>query len=326
MNQWPLLLLAFTLAGGSGAGRAASTNAEFTAVQRLTNREMFLRVTAPTGGQYRIAVSTNLPVWQPLVTAVNAGVNQHTDSAAPYLPARFYRAELLAGTNALTGDHLATTNGDVVIHPLFHASLVLGWNGTIIYTDPDDDSAFMARYQGLPKADLILITHSHGDHYSAGQISNVRGSNAVIIVPQAVYDRSDFAPFRPSAIALPYGASTNVLGLRVEAVPAYNGNHLSPINNAYVLSIGGRRILISGDTGDVPEIRALTNIDVAFLCMNRPFTMTPNEATNSVRAFRPRVVYPYHYRDQSGATTNAAYFKQILGTDLGIEVRLRPWY
>lgn len=330
MNRlhWLVLLLALlTVAGGNT--RAAETNAAFTATRRLTNRELFLQLTAPAGGQYRLETSTNLPEWQPLLTGVSAGVNQHTDSAAPFLPSRFYRAELLTGTDVLTGDHLATTNGDVVIHPLFHASLVLAWNGTIIYVDPDDDSQFIGRYQGLPKADLILITHSHGDHYSASQISAVRGANALILVPQAVYDQSSFAPFRPSAIVLSYGAGTNVLGLRVEAVAGYNGNHLAPMNNAYVLSMGDRRILISGDTGDVPEIRALSNIDVAFLCINRPYTMTPNDATNCVRAFRPRVVYPYHYRDSptfGNATTNAAWFKQILGTDPGIEVRLRPWY
>jgi L-ascorbate metabolism protein UlaG (beta-lactamase superfamily) len=83
---------------------------------------------------------------------------------------------------------------------------------------------------------------------------------------------------------------------------------------------------VSGDTGNTAEVRALQNIDVAFVCMNQPFTMTINEATNAVRAFRPKVVYPYHYRDQSGATTNAASFKQQLGTDSGIEVRLRKWY
>jgi L-ascorbate metabolism protein UlaG (beta-lactamase superfamily) len=110
-------------------------------------------------------------------------------------------------------------------------------------------------------------------------------------------------------------------------VYAFNSNH-SPLGfgNGYVLTIADKRIYISGDTGDAPEIRALTNIDVAFLCMNIPFTMTAKDATNAVRAMRPKVVYPYHYRDQSNAITNAATFKKWLGTDLGIEVRLRAWY
>jgi L-ascorbate metabolism protein UlaG (beta-lactamase superfamily) len=319
------LCFGLCLWAGSGSLRGQTTP-EFNRIQRLTNKEVLLRLTGPTGANYRIDASTNLPAFESLVTLPrNAGFLQYTDSAAPYFNSRFYRAQQLSGTN-ITGDHLATTDGDVVIHPLYHASFVMTWNGMVIYNDPDDDSQYAARYQGLPKADLILISHSHGDHYSAGQIAAVRGSNAVIVVPQAVYDQGSFAPFRPNAIILRYGVSTNVLGLTIQAVPAYNGNHSFGINNAYVLTIGGKRILTTGDSGDTPEIRALTNIDVAFVCMNTPFTMTVNEATNSVRRFRPKIVYPYHYRNQSGTLTNAAFFKQILGTDLGIEVRLRGWY
>ena len=96
--------------------------------------------------------------------------------------------------------------------------------------------------------------------------------------------------------------------------------------NGYVLTIGGRRIYLTGDTGNTAELRALADIDVAFLCTNQPFTITNNDATNDVRAFLPKVVYPYHYRDQNGSTTNAAGFKQRLGVDTGVEVRRRRWY
>ena len=123
-----------------------------------------------------------------------------------------------------------------------------------------------------------------------------------------------------------YPTVTNVLGLTVQAVAGYNSYHPIGANNAHVVTVGGKRIFISGDTGNVPEIRALTNIDVAFLCINTPYTMNAIEATNCIRAMRPRVVYPYHYRDDTGATTNAAAFKQRLGMDPGIEVRLRKWY
>jgi L-ascorbate metabolism protein UlaG (beta-lactamase superfamily) len=197
----------------------------------------------------------------------------------------------------------------------------LNWNDLLIYCDPDDS----ATYTGLAKADLILVTHSHSDHLSVTTIDSVRGPNAVIIAPQDVYNQLTVAQKAITRI-LGYGASTNLLGLTVEAVPAYNANHAFGFGNGYVLTIGGKRIYFSGDTGNTTELRQLPNIDVAFLCMNLPFTMTIYEATNAVTAFRPKVVYPYHYRDQSGAITNAAAFKQRLNPNLGVEVRLRSWY
>ena len=116
-----------------------------------------------------------------------------------------------------------------------------------------------------------------------------------------------------------------MLGVNIQAVAAYNANHTRGACNGYVLTIGGKRIYISGDTGDQPEIRALPNIDTAFLCMNLPFTMSVTNATNCIRAMQPKVVYPYHY-NENGVRTNAETFKRWLGTDLGIEVRLRKWY
>ena len=147
----------------------------------------------------------------------------------------------------------------------------------------------------------------------------------MIIASQTVYN--NLTPqLRALTIVLGYGASTNVLGLNVQAVHSYDfSNHPLNSGNGYIVTIGDKRIYISGDTTDVPEIRALTNIDVAFLCMNPTFTMSVNQATNVIRSMRPKIVYPYHYQD-AGQTTNAAAFKQRLGTDLGIEVRLRKWY
>jgi len=247
---------------------------------------------------------------------------QYTDSAAPFLSARYYRGQMVSGTNVFTGDHLNTTNGDVIIQPRFHATCVLNWNGLMIYCDPDDS----ATYGGLAKADLILVSHSHSDHLSVATIDSVRGPNAVIIAPADVYNNYLNTGQKSITRVLGYGGSTNVFGLLVEAVPAYNANHAFGFGNGYVLTIGGKRIFFSGDTGNTAELRALPNIDVAFLCINQPFTMTVNEATNAVTGFRPKVVYPYHYRDSTGATTNAAAFKQRLDPSLGIEVRLRPWY
>jgi len=328
-HLYPLLprLLWTTAIAALPAGLVAQTAPpEFTEIRPLTNKEVRLQLNAPIGRGYRIDATTNPASWSSLVTLTGATVSLiHTDSAAPYLATRYYRAEQLSITSLITGDHLPTSAGDVVIHPLYHASTFLSWNGKAIYVDPDDDGAYESTYQGLPKADLILVTHGHGDHFSSGKIEALRRTNTLIIVPQSVYNSLTTAQ-KTNAIVLTYGGSTNVMGLKAEAVHAYNSNHALGSANGYVLTIGGQRIYFSGDTGNVPEIRALPGIDVAFLCMNMPFTMTANEATNAVRAMRPRIVYPYHYRDQSGTTTNAAYFKKALGTDLGIEVRLRKWY
>jgi L-ascorbate metabolism protein UlaG (beta-lactamase superfamily) len=303
---------------------AAQEGPRISAIQHLTNNEVRLQLSAPTGLLYRIEISTGLSAWDPLITlpASTATSLQHTDSAAPYLRERYYRAQQLSGTNILAGDYLVTTNGEVTIRPLNHATFIMSWNGKMIYNDV---VAAAGPFTGLPKADLILISHSHSDHFSTSTIDAVRGSNAVIIVPRTVTN-SLTAAQRSIAIALGNGDSTNVLGIDIEAVPAYNSNHPLGTGNGYVLTIGGKRIYASGDTGNIPEMRALSNIDVAFVCMNIPYTMTVNDATNAVRAFRPKVVYPYHYRDQSGAVTNASFFKRQMGTDLGIEVRLRKWY
>jgi len=296
-------------------------DSQFTAIQRLTNKEIALRLSAATGSVYRVDAGTNLLAWTPLVSVTGAVVTlQHTDSAAPFLDSRFYRAEALGPTNILLGDWLATTNGDVIIQPRYHATFVMSWNGKMIYNDPDNTTS----YAGLPKADLILVSHIHSDHFDSPTIEAVRKTNTVIITSTNVYN-SLTAAQKALAIVLGYGNSTNVLGLNVQAVHATNGNHAPNLGNGYVVTIGGKRIYISGDTGDIAPIRVLTNIDVAFLCMNQPFTMTVNQATNVIRSMRPKVVYPYHYNEGS-VTANAALFKQRLGTDLGIEVRLRKWY
>lgn len=315
------------------AGFSATTLAQdiqFTNITRLTNGRVVLKFLAPTGVNYRLDTTTNLNLtnlsrWTPLVNTQSIGFNQFTDALTVFDSARFYRAS----SNILTGDPLFTTNGEVVIHPLYHASLVMSWNGKIIYSDPDDDANYESRYAGLPQGDLILVTHEHGDHYAPPKLTALRKASGVIIVPLKVYLRGDFASYRPNSFALMYGQSTNVNGIDVLAVPGYNSNHLYTNNNCYVVTIGGKKIFISGDTGDVPEIRALTDIDVAFLCMNQQFTMNWLNATNVIRQMRPKVVYPYHYRDGNPGSytyTNAPLFNAAMSADPGIEVRLRSWY
>jgi L-ascorbate metabolism protein UlaG (beta-lactamase superfamily) len=303
--QTPLSLGLFLLCA-SGAVRLTGQPLELTGVQRLANQEVALTLAAPVGRAYRLESAADLPVWSGLFTfPTNVTTSLvHTDSAAPFQTSRFYRAVQLTGTNIVSGDHLVTTNGEVIIQPRNHATFVLQWNGKMIYFDP----ASAATFAGLPKADLLLITHAHNDHLNTATIDTVRGPGCVIIAPQLVYN-SLTAAQKGIATVLINNTSTNVLGLTVNAVPAHNPTYHNPgEGNGYVLGIGGRRIYVSGDTGDQPELRALLNIDVAFVCMNQPYTMTVSAATNFVRTLRPEVVYPYHYRDQSGATANAATF------------------
>jgi L-ascorbate metabolism protein UlaG (beta-lactamase superfamily) len=303
----------------------AQTAPQFTGLQPLTNQEVRLTLTATTGRSYRIESTTNAQDWNGLFTfPTNVATSlQHTDSAAPFLPARFYRAAQLTGSNILSGDHLNTAEGDVIVRPVDHAGFVLGWNGKWIYNDPASGS-----FAGIPKADLVLISHTHGDHFQPSYLTTagVAKTNTIFIAPQAVYNGMS-ATMRSNTIVLTNGANTNVLGLNVEAVPAYDSsNHPKGTGNGYVLTIGGKRIYISGDTANQPELRALTGIDAAFICMNQSYTMNASAATNLVRAMQPRIVYPYHFREDGGAMTNPPLFKQRLGTDLGIEVRLRKWY
>lgn len=300
---------------------SAQNEVRFTRLDWLTNQEAALRFTGPTGRFYRVDASNDASVWQPLITlaATNSSL-VHTDAAAPFFPARYYRASAVEGTNVLSGDHLATSEGEIIFHPINHATFIMSWAGRWIYCDPVGAAS---RFAGWPKADLVLVTHGHSDHFSSSVIDLVRKTNGVVVVPAAQLNSLSTGA-RASAVVLANGGTTNLLGLRIEAVPAYNLTttyHPKGTGNGYVLTIGGRRIYVSGDTEDVPELRALEGIDVAFLCMNLPFTMTVDQAASLVREFRPAVVFPYHF-----SASDLARFKRLVGLDLGIEVRLRPWY
>ena len=299
----------------------AQTSLQFSAFQRLSNQETFLQLTSPTGLNYRIDVSFNLFGWNSFLTyfAVSNAF-QHTDSAAPFLASRMYRALQLEGTNIVTGEHLPTINGDLTLHRIYHAAVALSWSSRMVYVDPSTN-----RFAGLPLADLILFSHPHPDHFNATSITALRSSNGIIVVPQAVYDLLTSAQ-KTNALVLTNGVSTNLFGIGIEAVAMYNTNS-SPLHpkgwgNGYVLTFADKRVYLSGDTDNTPEMRGLTNIDVAFLCMRGPPpNMDVPDALRAVHAFRPSVVYPYHY-----TTNTVTRFKEQLGTDLGIEVRLRDWY
>ena len=224
----------------------------------------------------------------------------------------------LAGQAAQT-QTFPTSAGPVKITPLYHASTLIEAGGTTIYLDP----AKPAKLSGLPKADLILVTDIHGDHMDPDAIKAISQADTNIFAPPAVVQTV------PSAKPLANGETKTWQGWTIEAIPAYNLKrgpatgklfHDKGRGNGYVLTFGGQRFYFSGDTEGVPEMRALKNIDVAFVCMNLPYTMPPDEAADAVKAFHPKVVIPYHYR----GSDLAVFQKALDGT--GIEVRLREWY
>jgi L-ascorbate metabolism protein UlaG (beta-lactamase superfamily) len=212
-----------------------------------------------------------------------------------------------------------TSAGPVKITPVYHASLVIEAGGKVIIIDP----AKPASFAGLPQADLVLITDIHGDHMDPDLIKTVSKAGTEIIAPPAVVKTVTTASPISNGQKKTWGAWT------IEAIPMYNLTrgpaagkffHDKGRGNGYVLTYGGKRFYFSGDTENIPEMRALKNIDVAFVCMNLPYTMTPDEAADAVKAFHPKVVIPYHYQGQD----TTVFQKDLAGT--GIEVRLLEFY
>jgi len=218
-------------------------------------------------------------------------------------------------------DLVQTSKGPLRITPLFHGSVMLEYDGKIIHIDPWSQ----ADYTGIPQADFILITHTHADHMDAAMINKLKKPGTLILSSPAVEDTLNGACGIVESMA--NGERKTLLGIDIEAVPMYNlvrgsepGNpfHHKGIGNGYVLTFGDTRVYISGDTEFIPEMRSLQNIAVAFICMNPPRTMPTAEAADAVKAFRPRIVYPYHYRGQ-----NPQDFADALKATPGVEVRIR---
>lgn len=220
-------------------------------------------------------------------------------------------------------DTITTKDGALKIFPINHATLALQWKERTIYVDPVGGAKV---FEGLPKPDLILVTDIHGDHFSKETLAELAEADPKLVCPAAV--AAQMTPdLRNRASILTNEQTVELLGVNIEAIPMYNLTterlkfHNKGRGNGYVVTLGGKRIYVSGDTEDIPEMLALKDIDVAFVCMNLPYTMTVEQAARAVRAFKPRVVYPYHYR---GSDLNK--FKELVGTDAGVEVRLRDWY
>ena len=239
-------------------------------------------------------------------------------------------ALLITKVNAqlTTPDAIATSNGNVIVQPIFHAALALQWNGKSIYIDPYNGAD---AYKNLQKPDLILITDIHGDHMDLKTLQALDLSGATFIVPQAVANKLP-GEWEQRIVVLSNGNTTDQSGISITAIPMYNlpddstARHTKGRGNGYVLTIGGKRFYISGDTEDIPEMRSLKNIDVAFVCMNLPFTMSVDQAANAVLEFKPKIVYPYHYRAQGGFSDTQQFKMLVNKDDPSIDVRLKDWY
>lgn len=214
-------------------------------------------------------------------------------------------------------DKISTSAGVVELHFIGHGSLMFRLNNFVIHIDPVRSSG---SYDNLPKADLILVTHEHYDHLDNKLVSDLRKQETVMF-----YNAGSASQVPWSKIMKP-GDKNVVNDITIEAIPAYNivnmrspGQPFHPkgIGNGYILTIGDKKIYVAGDTENTQEMKALKNIDVAFLPMNLPFTMTPAMVADAVKAFKPGILYPYHYGD-----TDTKQIIKLL-KDTGIEVRIR---
>ncbi|WP_295046889.1 MBL fold metallo-hydrolase [uncultured Paracoccus sp.] len=212
--------------------------------------------------------------------------------------------------------------GNVVFHPVDHASMVIETPGGVIYVDPVGGADL---YRGLPQPTLILITHEHGDHFDLPTLQALPG--VALITNPAVHAMLP-ADLQSRATAMANGDQAQAIGIGIEAVPAYNTTadrqqyHPKGRDNGYVLTIGGKRFYIAGDTEDTPELRALEEIEVAFLPMNLPYTMTVQQAADAVGAFRPVTVFPYHHR----GSDVREFARLVEATGAGSLVVIADWY
>ncbi|NNM22385.1 MAG: MBL fold metallo-hydrolase [Flavobacteriaceae bacterium] len=214
------------------------------------------------------------------------------------------------------------------VTPISHATMVIDWDGTVIYVDPVGDSG---SYAGFEDPDLILITDIHGDHLNIETLESLETSGAKIIVPQAVADKLP-SVFDAQVDVLKNGDYKERFDFGIEAIPMYNLRpealqfHSKGRGNGYVIEKDGKRVYISGDTEDIPEMRTLESIDIAFVCMNLPYTMTVVSAADAVIEFQPGVVYPYHYRGTEGLSDVSKFAELVSDGNPDIKVRQLDWY
>lgn len=230
---------------------------------------------------------------------------------------------VLAATALSAQSTVPATGGNIIITPIQHATVQIELGNLVIQVDPAQGDLSKAK-----PGDLVLVTDIHGDHLNPDGIAKVRKANAPVVVPAAVQIQAA-GKIPPPIEMLNNGQSKTIAGVTVEAVPMYNLQrgpsagqlfHTKGRGNGYVVTLGGKRLYFAGDTECVPEMKALKNIDVAFIPMNLPYTMPPSEAADCVKAFKPKIAIPYHFQGQKTEEFEAA----VKGS--GIEVRILNWY
>lgn len=225
-------------------------------------------------------------------------------------------------------DQIQTTKGNLIIQPVFHAAVVFTWDNKTVYVDPYGGAKAFA---GLAAPDLILITDIHPDHLDPATLKAIETGKTTFIVPKAVADQMP-ADLKSKCVIIGNGEKTMQKGIFISAIPMYNlpeapdAMHTKGRGNGYIINFGEKIIYISGDTEDIPEMRSLKKIDVAFVCMNLPYTMDVKQAASAVLAFKPTIVYPYHYRGKDGMSDTNEFKKLVNAGNDKIDVRLRNWY
>lgn len=225
-------------------------------------------------------------------------------------------------------DLIPTPSGDIKITPILHGTVVLEYQGKTIYVDPYGGASL---FDGQRKPDMVLITDIHGDHHNQETLDGLDLSNAIIIAPKAVAEKLPEGSGKSVQI-MNNGQKEMISGITISAIPMYNlpetedSRHPKGRGNGYILELGGKKVYLSGDTEDIPEMRSLSDIDVAFVCMNLPYTMDVDQAADAVSEFKPAIVYPYHFRGGDGLADVEKFKSTVNSKAPGVDVRLRNWY